>query len=157
MTILLLNLLLALTWQIAVGRQGFEHLVVGFVVGYLTLWWLRPVLGPTNYFTKLPAAVGFLIFFLAELVKSNLRVAWDVITPRAHRSPAIIAVPLAVTTDEEITLLANLITMTPGTLSIDVSDDRRTLYVHGMFVTDPDSYRRTIKEGFERRVLELMR
>jgi multicomponent Na+:H+ antiporter subunit E len=57
----------------------------------------------------------------------------------------------------EITFLANLITLTPGTLSLDVSDDRSVLYVHGMFVEDPQQMREQIKNGFERRVLELLR
>ena len=67
------------------------------------------------------------------------------------------AVPLDAETDVEITLLANLITMTPGSLSIDVSDDRGVIYVHSMFIDDPEEFRRTIKDDFERRVLELLR
>ena len=55
------------------------------------------------------------------------------------------------------TFLANSITLTPGTLGLDVSEDRKTLYVHSMWVDDPDEVRREIKQGFERRVLELMR
>ena len=65
--------------------------------------------------------------------------------------------PLDANTDGEITLLANLITLTPGTLSFDLSKDRRTLYVHAMFVDSPESVRDTIKSGFERRLLELTR
>jgi multicomponent Na+:H+ antiporter subunit E len=157
MNFMLLNILLAIIWRIAVGRPGIEHLVVGFIVGYLILWWLRPLIGPSAYFRKLPLAISFIAFFIWELVKSNLRVAWDVVTPSAYRQPAIIAVPLDAKTDEEITLLAVLITLTPGSLSIDVSQDKRVLYVHGMFVDDADAYRREIKEGFERRVMELLR
>ena len=69
----------------------------------------------------------------------------------------MVGVPLDATTDAEIALLANLVTLTPGTLSLDVSADRRVLYVHGMFVDDPDELRRAVKQGFERRVLELLR
>jgi len=68
-----------------------------------------------------------------------------------------VAVPLDARSDMEITLLANLITLTPGTLSLDVSDDRSVLYVHGMFVEDAQLMREQIKNGFERRVLELLR
>ena len=96
-------------------------------------------------------------FFLWQLLLSNLRVAYDVITPRLHMRPGIIAVPLDAKTDQEITLLANLITLTPGTLSLDVSEDRRVLYVHAMFVDSPDEVRDSIKNGFERRLLELIR
>ena len=79
------------------------------------------------------------------------------ISPKPQRKPGIAAIPLDARSDTEITFLANLITLTPGTLSLDVSDDRSVLYVHGMFVEDPQLMREQIKEGFERRVLELLR
>ena len=88
---------------------------------------------------------------------SSLRVARDVISPRPRFRPGIVGVPLDAETDGEITLLACLITLTPGTLSLDVSEDRKTLFVHSMWIGDPDGFRREIKDGFERRVLELMR
>lgn len=157
MTVLLLNLVLALLWAAAVGSVDTAHLVVGFVAGYGVLWLARPLLGETRYFTRLPRAIGFAGFFLWELVLSNLRVAWDVLTPRAYRHPGVVAVPLDASTDVEITVLANLVTLTPGTLSLDVSPDRRILYVHAMFVDDPEQVRRDVKDGFERRVLELLR
>jgi multicomponent Na+:H+ antiporter subunit E len=71
--------------------------------------------------------------------------------------PAIIAIPLDARTDVEITLLSNLIALTPGSLGLDVSDDRSVLYVHGMFVDDPEAFCREIKDGLERRLLELLR
>ena len=67
------------------------------------------------------------------------------------------AVPLDARTDAEITLFANVVSLTPGSLSLEVSPDRRTLYVHAMFLDDPDTFCRELKQGFERRVLELMR
>jgi multicomponent Na+:H+ antiporter subunit E len=157
MSAFLLNLLLALLWAAVVGSFDPAHLVTGFVVGYVVLWIARPVLGPTRYFGKLFEAVRFVVFFVYELVLANLRVAWDVLTPRAYRRPGVVAVPLEPDSDVEITLLANLVTLTPGSLSLDVSPDRRYLYVHAMFVDDPEELRREIKEGFERRVLELLR
>lgn len=157
MTAFLLNLILALVWTAVTGEDELANLLIGFGVGYLVLLWLQPLLGRSAYFGKVPQALGFLLFYLWELLVSNLRVAWDVITPRAYRCPAIVAVPLDAETDLEITLLANLLTLTPGTLSIDVSSDRRVLYVHSMFGEDPAAVRQEIKESFERRVLALLR
>lgn len=157
MRIFLLNLLLALLWAAVVGSVDPAHLAVGFVVGYLVLWLVRPVLGPTRYFRKLLDALRFVGFFLVELVLANLRVAWDVLTPKAYRRPGVVAVPLERANDTEITVLANLVTLTPGSLSLDVSEDRGCLYVHAMFVDDPAKLRAEIKDGFERRVLGLLR
>jgi multicomponent Na+:H+ antiporter subunit E len=157
MNIFLLNLLLAGLWAAVIGSVDAVHLVTGFVVGYGVLWFARPLLGETRYFGKLVEAIRFALFFVYELVLSNIRVAWDVLTPRTYRRPGVVAVPLDADTDAEITLLANLVTLTPGSLSLDVSADRRWLYVHSMFVEQPDSVRSDIKDGFERRVLELLR
>ena len=95
-------------------------------------------------------------YFIFELVVSSLRVAWDVITPRHHARPGILAVPLDVRSDAAITLLANLVSLTPGSLSLDVSDDRSTLFVHAMFIEDADKAREEIKRQMERRVKEAL-
>jgi multicomponent Na+:H+ antiporter subunit E len=72
-------------------------------------------------------------------------------------TPGVVAIPIRAKTDLEITLLANLISMTPGTLSLDVSEDRKTLYVHAMYVKDPQDLRDDITNNLERRVLEILR
>ena len=71
--------------------------------------------------------------------------------------PGIVKIPLDARSDLEITLLANLISLTPGTLSLDVSDDRKVLYVHAMYVNDREDFVASIKNGFERRILEITR
>ncbi|MEQ9411764.1 MAG: Na+/H+ antiporter subunit E [Fuerstiella sp.] len=157
MTYFFFNVFLALVWAMAGGRISLLNLVIGFVLGYGVLWVASPVMRPSRYFQRVPIAVRFAGFFLWQLVLSNLRVAYDVITPRLYMRPGIVAVPLEAKTDQEITLLASLITLTPGTLSLDVSEDRKVLYVHAMFVHDADSVRDSIKNGFERRLLELIR
>ena len=110
-----------------------------------------------TYFTRGPKVIAFIFFFLYELVKANLEVAYDVITPRFFMKPGIIKIPLTAKSDLEITMLANLITLTPGTLSLDVSDDKKVLYVHAMYVKDKEEFIAGIKNGFERRLLEILR
>jgi multicomponent Na+:H+ antiporter subunit E len=81
------------------------------------------------------------------------------LAPASYVCPGVVAIPLEARTDAEITLLANLITLTPGSVSLDLSEDRRVLYVHAMYIDggDVEAYRRSVKEGLERRVLELLR
>lgn len=95
--------------------------------------------------------------FLRELVLSAVKVGWLALQPRLRLRPAIIAYPLTVTTDAQITLLANMITLTPGTLSVDVSDDRRWLYIHAIDVPSREALVGDIAAGFETRVLEVLR
>jgi len=155
MSYLLLNIGLALAWAALTGEFSPANLLIGFGLGYLTLLAARRALGPSSYFGKVRLAIGFALFFLWELILSNLRVAHDVLTPRHHMRPRVIAVPLDARTDAEITTLANLISLTPGTLSLDVSADRRTLYIHAMYAADAEAVRREIKDGLERWVLAL--
>lgn len=98
-----------------------------------------------------------LLLFIRELFMSALEVAWLAVRPRLSLRPAIIAYPLTVPSDVEITLLANLITLTPGTLSVDVSDDRKWLFVHCIDTPDPESIINDIAGGFETKVLEVFR
>lgn len=152
-----LNLGLMLVWAALTGSFAWSNLVAGFGLGYLTLLAAHRALGPSTYFLKVWRLLGFLLYFLWELVLANLRVAYDVLTPRLHMQPRVIAVPLEARSDAEITILGACISLTPGTLSLDVSADRRVLYIHAMYAEDADSVRREIKQGLERRLLELMR
>jgi len=81
------------------------------------------------------------------------------LAPVSYACPGVIAIPLDARTDAEIAMLANLITLTPGSVSLDLSEDRSLLYIHAMYIDggDVEAYRRSIKEGLERRVLELLR
>ena len=152
-----LNVLLALVWAALIGRFAPANLFAGFVLGYLALFMSRRALGPTDYFIRVRRTIAFTLFFLWELILANLRVAYDVLTPRDHMKPRVIAIPLEARTDAEITALAYFISLTPGTLSLDVSTDRRALFIHAMYAPDADALRREIKQGLERRLLELMR
>ena len=149
------NLLLAGGWCALFGTFDLDHFVSGFFLAFAALSLSSPIYGQA-YFKRVLLTARLGMYFLYELSVSSLQVAWDVVTP-AHRSrPAIVAVPLDITEPRQITVLANLISLTPGSLSLDVSPDGRTLYVHEMFVDDPDETRRMIKTGFERLVREAM-
>ena len=153
------NLLLALAWAALQADFTLANLVAGYALGYLILLGLvrGGVFPESRYVGKVSLAVGLGLFFLWELIYANLRLARDVITPHYSMSPGIVAVPLDATRDSEIMLLAALINLTPGSVALDVSPDRGHLYVHVMYMTDPEAARAEIKNGFERRVLQLLR
>ena len=107
------------------------------------------------YVGKAYQAVGLVLFFLWELIRANCRLAIDVATPSYHMTPGIVAIPLDVKRDVEILLLAMFINLTPGSVALDVSDDRTVMYVHVMYMESPDAARAEIKHGFERRIMKL--
>lgn len=151
------HLFLTAVWIFGMGDLTVWNATLGFVLGYAILWLGRRVLNSAEYCIYLFKLVDFVRYFLWELLRANLRVAYDVLTPTHHMRPGIIALPLEAQKDQEITLLANLITLTPGTLSLDVSPDRKYLYVHSMYIDDPEEEKKRLKQGFERRLLELFR
>lgn len=160
MNLLILNIFLALTWAALTGRFTLENLVIGFALGYLTLFLTQGVTGRADYFVRAGQILRFLLYFLWELIVANLRVARDVLRPGPLRlQPRVIAVRLDRGGDIEVTLLANVLSLTPGTLSLDVArdEDHYLLFVHAIHAPDPVETRRQIKTGFERLVFDLFR
>ncbi len=157
MNLFLLNILLAVGFMIAIESYTLGGLAIGFAVGYAALWLTRPLYADSRYFKRMFTLARLLLFFLRALAVSNVRVLWDVVTPSHISRPGIIRLDLDARTDLEIMLVANLISLTPGTLSVDISEDRRSLYVHVMFLDNVEAVRQEIKEGLERRVLEVLR
>ena len=149
---LLGNMLLALAWAALQGDFSLQTLLTGQILGYLIL--VALVRG--GVLSTSPYVVGLVAYFLWELVKANLRLALDVATPHYNMKPGIIAVPLDATQDGQILLLSMLINTTPGSVALDVSSDRKILYVHVMYMDTPDAAREEIKKGFERRVLGVL-
>lgn len=156
MNLFQLNLLLAAGWCALFGTFDLGHLLQGFLLAFAVLSIASPLYGRTAYFRRVLLVTRLGAYFLYELVVSSVQVAWDVLTPTPRSRPAIVAVPLDLVDPAQITVLAILISLTPGSLSLDVSPDRKTLYVHQMFVNDPDEARSRIKTGFERLVREGM-
>jgi multicomponent Na+:H+ antiporter subunit E len=158
MSLFLYNVLISLFWALLTGHVSVGNLAVGFVLGYVALSLLYPATElKTSYFQKTLQLVRFVLIFTKELLLSTWRVAQDVVKPLPMMRPGVVGIPLDAKTDLEITMLANIISLTPGTLSLDVSEDRKTLYIHAMYVVNPDDLRKEIKDGLERRLLELLR
>jgi multicomponent Na+:H+ antiporter subunit E len=151
----LLNILLSVAWGALTGNFTPSSLIFGFGLAFVILWIGFRRSESSRYFTRVVHAVEFGLFFISALISANIRMAITVLSPRLVLRPAVVGVPLDLRSDAAITVLMNLITLTPGTLSLDVSSDRKVLFVHGLWVEDPDKFRREIKQGFERRVKEL--
>ena len=153
------NVLLAFAWAIINGTPEPREIAVGFVVGFLILWVVSPSEVRSQYHGRLLRMFPFALWYLGDLVQCNLRVARDVLTPVLRNRPGIVAVPLDCETDMEITMVMNLVSLTPGTLSLSLSQDRKTLFVHFMDV-DPeqiDEVVRDLKDGIEHRALWMLR
>jgi multicomponent Na+:H+ antiporter subunit E len=157
MNLVIATLLMALAWMAVTGSWSLPNLALGLALSAAALFLVRGEIGRRPVTVRPLRLLSLTLLFLYELVLSAWRVAVLVISPRMDLKPGIFAFPLTVDRDFEITLLANLITLTPGTLSVDVSEDRRLLYVHAIDSSDPDKARADIAAGFERKIMEAFR
>lgn len=150
-------IVLALIWAAMSGTFSGLNLLLGAGIGAIAVSLLRRSLARGRSLRQLRSAISLALLFLYELGVSAIRVAVVVLTPdiKSVLRPAIIAFPLTVKSDAEITLLANLITLTPGTLSVDVSEDRSLLYVHTLTLSSREALIADIAGGFEARIREV--
>lgn len=155
MQVFFLNIILMFAWAILTADFSESSLFQGFLIGWGVLWFSRPVLDNTNYFKRPRQIVDLLLYFFYQLFSSSLRVVWEILTPDQKSHPGIISLPLEVETESQLLLLSNLISLTPGTLSLDITEDRKTLYMHVMFLDDPDEVIQSVKSGIERRVINI--
>lgn len=153
----ILNILLTIVWVALTGNMEVSNFIFGFVITFIILYIISNKKARKGYFSRIPNIIIFIGYFIVELIKANLQVAFDVVTPKNYMKPGIVGIPLDAKTDLEITLLANIITLTPGTLSLDVSTDKKVLYVHSMYIDDPEDFIIDIKMGFERKLLRILR
>lgn len=157
------NLLLAIIWAVALDDVSLRGFLIGFAVGYVILaatWRLGFDWTGTGgaYSRKVIEVFAFIFFFVRELVVANLRMAMYTISPLSKLKPGIVAIPLDEDlSDLEITSLAGVVSLTPGTLTLDVSEDRRKLYVHFMDASDAEAVRKKLYEGFEARIKRVLR
>lgn len=147
-------LVLALAWTAMTGDLSVFSLAEGAVLGFLVLLLRRQV--SLSLIVRTWKLFLFLLFFLWELAVANVRVAVDILTPNENIRAGVVAVPLDIKGSFGVTALANILSLTPGSVTMDVSDDQTVLYIHTMHLRDPEEFRRYIKDGFERRIMEVL-
>lgn len=149
----MLTLLLAIVWVLLQNSVSAGMVVFGFILGIIlplvtSVWW--PDRPKGIHMTRM---LGYVLLVLRDIIVANFQVAWIVLTvPNSRLKPAWIIVPLDLRQPEAITVLAGTITLTPGTVSSDLSDSGHSLLVHVLHTDDPDGVRDEIKQRYERRL-----
>lgn len=154
---ILLNLLIAATWIFLNDDGSFVTFLVGYVIGMAMIGMLNRFWPHDFYMKKVWAIIKLLILFIKELVVSSVTVIRQIIRPELDIRPGIFAYTTELKTDWEITLLSCLITLTPGTLTLEVSPEGDTLYIHAMDIEDTELLAGQIRNSFERAIMEVTR
>jgi multicomponent Na+:H+ antiporter subunit E len=135
----LLHIFLTLVYVFLTGNTSTPNVLIGFVIGFVVLTFYGLATRGPSYAGKVYRLVRFSLYFLKILTQANLKIAWECITPDLHQRPRIIRYCVKDLNDVQLTVLANCITLTPGTLVVDVSDDHDWLYIHSMYAQDREA------------------
>lgn len=154
---ILLNFFLAALWMFFESSVTLSTFIVGYLLGLLIIFVMRRFFNTRFYLYRVFAVIWLTILFLKELVLSNLAVLRIVLKPKLDIKPGIFAFETELESEWEVTLLSSLITLTPGTLVVDVSDDNKVLYIHSMDIEDVDEAAESIKLSFEKAISEVSR
>lgn len=155
----LLNLLIAFLWMAINNNGSGSSFIVGYLLGIILLLILTKSLARTRpfYLIRIWAIMKLLLIFARELTVSNFVVIGHIIRPKLAIRPGIFAYETALTSAWEVTLLSCLICLTPGTLTLDVSKDGRTLYIHAIDIKDAELLVAQIRGTFEQAIMEVTR
>lgn len=159
LVLFLINLVLAAIWVSFIKVNPAIDYALGVLIGIFVLGIIY-----RDYFRRCIGLLAFIPYVLWQILRSNLSMAWTVVQPEKELNkrlhPTIVAIPLTVSTDLEITLLATIITLTPGTLSMDLGTDESgqpLLYVHSLLAEKPEEFRDEILTNFEQPILKITR
>lgn len=154
---ILLNFFLAFVWMFMTVSFSPSGFTIGFLVGLGIIILMRRFFSHRLYTARAWAIISLFFLFLKELFLSSVQVLWIVIKPSMNLKPAIFELETKLTEDWEITLLSALITLTPGTLVVGISNDQKKLYIHALDFDDIENAVNSIKDTFERAILEVSR
>lgn len=157
----LLNLLLSLVWVALTGHLNYSNFMFGFIIGFFILWLLARSMksdsAEKSYFYRVPKILMFILYFIQDMIKANIEVTVEIMTPKLNITPGIIAYNHDFITDFEITMFTNIVALTPGTMVVKVSNDKKILYIHSLYLKDKEKFMKRMKNGLERKLIEILR
>ncbi|SDH46400.1 multisubunit sodium/proton antiporter, MrpE subunit [Alteribacillus persepolensis] len=149
---IMINLTIAIIWMFLNNAWTFSGFVSGFIIGLGIVYLLRNFFPDRFYFLGVIAIVKLVVIFLRELVLSSVEVIGQILQPSLKIQPGIFAMDIELKKDWEVTVLSCLITLTPGTLVVDVSPNNKTLYIHAMHLGNVEEAKSDIKNTFEKAI-----
>jgi len=152
---IVVNLIISFMWMFLSESYTFITFIFGYILGALLLLLLNRFFLSRFYLAPIYRVFVLAIIFIRELILSNIDIVKLVYKRKPDFEPGIFAMPIEVKKDWQITLLANLITLTPGTLSVAVSDDQSQIFIHAMHIDDIDESIDDIKNTFEKAIMEV--
>ena len=152
---IILNMILALTWMFLTTSATGSSFIIGYLLGAIILYLLRRFFDTPFYLRKVVSVVKLILIFSRELIIANLDVFKTILRPKLELTPGIFTYETSLKKDWEITLLSIMITLTPGTLVMDISPDNKTLYIHALNIREINEMIDGIRNSFEQVIKEV--
>ncbi len=149
------SLVLLIVWLLLNNTVSAGHILLGSVIALVLPWATAGFWAEQLHLHKPGLAIKFLLLVLWDITVANIQVAKLILSPRRKLRPAFIHYPLDMDNDFAITVLASTISLTPGTVSIDVNDDHSVLLLHGLDVDDEAALIAEIKQRYEAPIKEI--
>lgn len=152
-----LSVLLVIVWMVLAGEPGFGALFLGLLVGlavplFTAAWW------PGRPRLRLLAGLAYVVLVIGDIIIANFQVATIILfKPTRDLKPAWLTIPLDLASPEAITVFAGTISLTPGTVSADISACGRYLLVHALHAPDPAAEVAKLKARYETRLGRIFR
>lgn len=152
---ILVNIALAFLWVLTVSELSLANLITGYILGLLPVFMLRRFFPGTFYLKRIFLIIKLILIFLREMIKANYHLFKIILSPKIDIHPGFFAYPCDLEEEWEVSLLSALISLTPGTVIVAISDDSSVLYIHGIDLTDADETIEDIKNHFENIIKEV--
>ncbi|MCG7339434.1 Na+/H+ antiporter Mnh1 subunit E [Staphylococcus sp. ACRSN] len=152
---ILVNLMLSVFWLFITGNYTFNNFILGYLFALLLVYLMRGVLPGRFYIITVYKIIKLFIVFIIELIKANIDVIRIIIKPTIKNEPAFFTYQTDLKKDWQIVLLSNLITLTPGTIVLGISDDRTKIYIHAIDFSTKEEETEGIKSSLEKVVREV--
>ncbi|MFC0136620.1 Na+/H+ antiporter subunit E [Staphylococcus petrasii] len=149
------NFLLAFIWLFLSGSYTLNNLLLGFLLGLGIVYLFNKALPGKFYLIRVYKIIKLIVVFLIELIKANIDVLKIVLRPKLQNQPGFFTYHTDLKTDWQIVLLSNLITLTPGTVVLGISDDRTKIYIHAIDFSTKEEEVEGIKSSLEKVVREV--
>ncbi|WP_432361798.1 Na+/H+ antiporter subunit E [Sporosarcina sp. UB5] len=156
---LLLNLFIAFLWMTLMDEDElkFTTFFAGFLVGIGIIFFMHRFFGTQFYLRRLVKAIKLLFIFISELTQSSIVVLQQILSPKLNIKPGIFTYKTILKSDVEVTMLSLLLTLTPGSVVMEVSPEGNTLYIHAMDVEQSRAGLIKQLKNFEKAIMEVTR
>lgn len=155
----LLNLFITLLWVLLKdeGSLHVQTIVTGFIIGAIIIFFMRRFFGGTFYLHRVLALLKLLFLFISETYKSSVVVIKHILSPKINVEPGIFSYKTDMETEWEVTTLSLLLTLTPGSVVMEINETGNIMYIHAM---DIKRYKNDLEESlrkFEKVIMEVTR